>query len=105
LKDDALDEGNLRSRFGQFGTVTFVHVLPDSFTSAAVVYDCPEAYENAIEASKTSGIRLCREFVQVHPIYSTDPQHPYEFDKNLRGMVAKENGSKKCGLLLWVQGL
>ena len=80
LAEDALDEDKLRSRFGQFGTVTFVYVLPDSFASAAVVYDSPKAYKNAIKASKTSGIKLCREFVQVHPIYSVDPQDPYDFD-------------------------
>ena len=71
LAEDALFEHKVKGRFGQYGSVVYVSILPDCFRSAIVVYNCPFAYLEAIEISRRAGIKLCKQFVQVHPVYST----------------------------------
>lgn len=65
------NNNNLKSRFGQYGTVTCAEMLEDH-SSAIIEYSCISEYRRAIEVSKNPGIKLLHHHLQVHPIYADE---------------------------------
>ena len=70
LPDEA-DEHVLKSRFGMFGPLDFVELLDGDLNAGVVVYLDDHTYERVLWESRNGGIRLCREYVQVNPVYTT----------------------------------
>jgi len=70
LPDDALSEQKLKSRFGMFGPLSTVKLLDLHLRAAIVMFIFEGAYDRVLEKSRKGGIKLCKEFVQVNPVYS-----------------------------------
>ena len=71
LPDEAVDEHVLKSRFGQFGPLDFVELLDEGLNAGVVVYLDDDTYEKVLQKSRNGGIKLCKVYVQVNPVYTT----------------------------------
>ena len=83
IPEDGLNEHKLKSRFGQFGPVERVQLLDEDLSAAIVKFSFPETYQRVIEESRRGNIKLCREYVQANPVYTTMTEEDSSTDDSL----------------------
>ncbi len=81
LPDDALEEQKIKSRFGQYGSISDIELYP-SKNAGIVVYSSSESYQKVMD-SRARGIRLCKGLLQVNPVYTKNEEDSSDEDSDL----------------------
>ncbi len=77
------DEGMLHSRFGQFGTVQRIEIIP-THKAAIIEFARKESYGDTLRSSYLYGINLLKHRLRVTPIYNV--QYMVEPEDGLRNL-------------------